>query len=261
MFHEPPKNFLYSAYKITTEHFDGIKLIQGIATGFILEIAKGVPWIVTNRHVVDLDYKKKLPEYKEFKLHNLFITGRNPDDTEYTFQLHKDAEYFYHQDYENDVVLIKAHCYDKEGQNFHWHFGMKHLANKDTFNEILPFDLICYAGFPITHDKLSNRPIIRSGNIASDPHFDYSWENEYRGQCVAYEGFSSEGTSGSPVFAPPRGSAGIPNSRHGFLIGINAGHVRAPHGHSGVSYFYKSTVIHEIIEEYQLEKVIGNTRP
>ncbi len=96
------------------------------------------------------------------------------------------------------------------------------------------------------------RPIMRTGTIASDPKFDYSWDKSSHGNCIAYEGFSSEGASGSPIFAPPRGMTGIPNSRHGYLIGINAGHIPEQYGHSGISYFYKSTVILEIIEKYKL---------
>ncbi len=76
-------------------------------------------------------------------------------------------------------------------------------------------------------------------------------ENSH-GNCVAYEGFSTEGASGSPIFAPPRGMENIPNSRHGYLIGINAGHIPENYGHSGISYFYKSTIIIDIIEKYKL---------
>lgn len=254
MFHEPPKEFLYSAYKIDVEHSDGSKTIQGSATGFILEIAKGTPWIITNRHVIDLDYKKSTNKYKDFKLSSLLITGRKADDTEYTFKLHEDAKFYFHDDIENDIVLIRALVYLKEGHSLHWHFGMEHLADDNIFKQIQPFDLICYAGFPKTHDKFNNRPILRSGNIASDPNYSYSWDTNYQGQCVAYEGFSSQGASGSPIFAPPRGMSNIPNSRHGYLIGVNAGHIPDEYGHSGISFFYKSTVIKEIIERHNLNE-------
>jgi len=129
---------------------------------------------------------------------------------------------------------------------------MEHLANESIFKMIEPFDLICYSGFPPQHDKLGDRPIIRSGHIASDPQFNYSWDDVPHGQCVAYEGFSYEGSSGSPIFAPPRGMNHIPNSRNGYLIGINAGHIPNNNGHSGISYFYKSSVILEIIEANDL---------
>ena len=231
MFHELPKQFLYSSYKIDIEYSDGSKIINGIATGFIIEIGEAVPWIVTNRHVIDIDYKKSTAKFKDFKLSKFTITGRKADDTEYSFQLHENAAFYFHDDYENDIVLIRAHVYLIEGQSFHWHFGIKHLADETIFKEIEPLDLICYTGFPNTHDKFGNRPILRSGNIASDPQFNYSWNNQYQGQCVAYEGFSSEGASGSPIFALPRGLYGIPNSRHGYLIGVNAGHIPEQFGH------------------------------
>jgi len=245
------KNF-YIHHKIYVEHTDGNKTFSGTATGFILEIAPKAAWIITNRHVVDIDYKKPTAKYKDFKLSKFIITGRTKDDVEYSYQLHENAEFFYHENYENDIAVIRAHVYLVEGQNFHWHFGLEHLATKEIYNQIDPLDLICYSGFPNTHDKLANRPILRSGNIASDPKYDYSWDNTYQGQCVAYEGFSSEGASGSPIFAPPRGMRNIPNSRHGFLIGVNAGHIPEGNGHSGISYFYKSTVIYEIIELHDL---------
>lgn len=253
MFHEPPKQFLYAAYKVEAEYSDkiGTKKLC-VATAFILEVGKGIPWIITNRHVIDLDYKKSTAKYKDFELSGLNITGRRPDDTTYTIRLHKDIKIYFHEDIENDVVLIEAKVHSDETESFHWHFGMEHLADTKVFETINPFDLICYSGFPDQYDKLGSRPIIRSGRIASDPQYNYSWNSKPQGQCVAYEGFSSEGASGSPIFAPPRGMRGIPNSRHGYLIGVNAGHISHTTGHSGISYFYKSTVILEIIEKYSL---------
>jgi hypothetical protein len=253
MFHEPPKEFLYSAYKVEATHSDSIGTNKsGVATAFVLEIAKGDPWIVTNRHVVDLNYRQPTLKYKDFKLSKLQITGRRADDTVYTLQLHEDARIFFHEDEENDVVVIEARVYLENGKSLHWHFGMEHLATAEIYKTINPFDLICYSGFPHQHDKLGDRPIIRSGHIASDPQYSYSWDSSHHGQCVAYEGFSSEGSSGSPVFSPPRGMQHIPNSRHGFLIGVNAGHVPNATGHSVISYFYKTTTILEIIEKNSL---------
>jgi len=259
MFHLPIKEFFYSSYRIHTEFSDETKTLKGAGTGFVLEIAPGVAWIITNRHVIDIDYRRKDAKYKNFKLSQFIITGRDPNDQEYSFYLHEDAEIFYHEDYENDVAIIRAHVYLVPGQRIHWHFTLSHLATKEIYQTILPFDWICYSGFPPTHDKLANRPIVRSGHIASDPRFDYSWDSDNRGQCVAYEGFSYEGSSGSPIFVPPRGIQGLPDTRHGYLIGINAGHIPVEHGvHSGISYFYKSTVILEIIEKNNLKEKLNN---
>ncbi len=262
MFHELPEQFLYSSYFIDTQfaHPDGTTK-AGSATAFVLEVAPKTPWIVTNRHVIDIDYRQRTPKYKDFRLAHFSITGRRSDDSVYTFDLHSNAKCYFHNDRENDVVLIQPYiCLDTaEGalNSFHWHYGLEFLADEKVFSEsIRPFDLICYTGFPDQHDKLGNRPILRSGHIASDPKYDYSWDQLPHGRCVAYEGFSSSGASGSPILAPPRGMHGIPNSRHGFLIGVNAGHVPTqPQGHSGISYFYKSTIILDIIEQNGLDKM------
>jgi hypothetical protein len=254
MFHEPAENFLYTAYKIELEYHDDLgNLKSGIATAFILDIGSYAPFIVTNRHVIDFNYRSKTSGDNNYILHKFLMTGRRPDDTIYTFQLDDKPTYYLHDDDENDVVLIEARGKLNGGETLHWHFGIQHLADAEILKTVKPFDLICYAGFPDQYDKFGDRPIIRSGHIASDPQYNYSWSKESYGQCVAYEGFSSAGASGSPIFAPPRGMEHIPNSRHGYLIGVNAGHIDDSYkSHSGISYFYKSTVILEIIEKYKL---------
>lgn len=258
MFHEPDKNFLYSSYMVETEHRDTRGTIKtGRASAFLLEVGKGMPWLVTNRHVLDLDYRQRIAKYKDFSLTQLRVTGRRADDSTYTFRFHPEARTYVHSDPQNDVILIEGRVYLDGPDSWHWHFGLEHLADYETYKSMRPFDLICYTGFPDQYDKLGDRPILRSGHIASDPAFNYSWDREPRGQCVAYEGFSFPGSSGGPVFAPPRGLQGIPDSRHGYLVGVNALHIEAgPAGHSGISCFYKSTVILEIIDAHDLRNVM-----
>jgi hypothetical protein len=101
---------------------------------------------------------------------------------------------------------------------------------------------------------MSERPILRTGTLASDPRYDYSWTNAFKGQCLAYEAFSFGGSSGSPVFAlqkGPKPGAGIsfPGFRDLMMIGINAGHLPTENsGHSGISYLYKSSAIVDLID-------------
>lgn len=61
MFHEPPDNFLYSAYRINVQHADDIgNTCSGDATGFIIEVSPGIGWLVTNRHVMQhIDQARK----------------------------------------------------------------------------------------------------------------------------------------------------------------------------------------------------------
>lgn len=257
MFHEPPSQFLYSAYLVETEHRDEQGTVKvGRASAFLLEVGTGMSWVVTNRHVLDLDYRQASAKYKDFSLSNLQVTGRRADDSTYTFRIHPAARRCFHSDPENDVVLIESRVYLDGPDRWHWHYGLDHLADATIFKSMQPFDLVCYTGFPDQHDKLGNRPILRSGHIASDPQYNYSWDTSSHGQCVAYEGFSFPGSSGGPVFAPPRGMAKIPDSRHGYLVGVNACHIHAgAAGHSGISCFYKSTVILEIIDQHDLRSI------
>jgi hypothetical protein len=259
MFHEPPQQFLYSSYRVETTHVDPQGTTKtGCATGFVVEGKTGRGWVVANRHVVDLNFRQTTAKYKTFALQLLRLTGRRANDSCYTFLLHPDAKQFFHRDVENDVVLIEPRVVwdgvPEDQRSLHWHFGYGHLADGAVLGTSLqPFDLVCYSGFPDQHDKLGNRPILRSGHIASDPQYNYSWDKAQHGSCIAFEGFSFAGSSGSPVFAPARGALGTPNSRNGYLVGVNAGHLpNHPSGHSGISYFYKSTVILEIMSEHDL---------
>ena len=113
---------------------------------------------------------------------------------------------------------------------------------------------MAFPGYPPWYDRLSSRPILRTGTISSDPRFDYSHSGSYDGECIAYEAFSFGGSSGSPVFTlqkGPRPGEGIsfPGFRDVMMIGINAGHLKGDHDtHSGISYLYKSSAILDIID-------------
>jgi hypothetical protein len=254
MFGHPTKEFIYSAYRVETLHHDNVGTKKlGTASAFLLGASTGQLWVVTNRHVLDLNYRETTGKYKEFSLAELRVSGRRADDSTYTLKLHRDSAQYVHSDPENDIVLVEARVDPAANDPWHWCFGIEQLADALIFRSIQPLDLICYTSFPEQHDKLGGRPILRSGRIASDPQFNYSWDKKARGQCVAYEGFSSPGSSGAPVYAPPRGMTGIPNSRHGYLVGVNSLHFNASlAGHSGISCFYKSTVIIEILEQHGL---------
>lgn len=95
MYHQPPANFLYSAYLIRTKfiHPDGTSK-EGLGTGFVLSIKDDFPVIVTNRHVIDIDYRQPSAKYKDFSIQELSITGRRADDTTYTFRLYPTARFF-----------------------------------------------------------------------------------------------------------------------------------------------------------------------
>jgi hypothetical protein len=255
MYAPPPRHLLYLAYKLEVEFTDNSGTIKtGSGTAFILA-AGDRPILVTNRHVVDLDYNAPDSRYKNFRLEKLTLHGRSADDSRYSVNLDTSQAFFFHPAKENDVAcLVDFHAIQLPNKNFRifHHNGIEGLATAEEFaTTIWPGDQVYFAGYPAIHDKLDQRPILRAGIIASDPKYNYSVSGKFEGERVAYEAMSTPGASGSPVYAPARGINGIHDCvRRDVIVGINAGHIGAEFGaHSGMSYFIKSTVILEILTE------------
>ncbi len=99
-----------------------------------------------------------------------------------------------------------------------YHLALEDLADDVYVKQLTPFDVVAFAGFPDEHDKLSERPLVRGGRIASDPRFEFSLQGKAAGHCIAYEAFSHGGASGSPVYAPAKGWVGKEGSRNGRLV-------------------------------------------
>lgn len=256
MFSNPSPQFLYSAYKVVTHFTDDQgtqKSIQG--TAFVIAIGSGDLVIVTNRHVIDLDYKEHTAKYKNFKLSSVVMTGRRDDDSLYRFSVDPASKVLHSQNALDDVaVFVRPNCQAIENMadmKLFYHFGLEDLADEQFLNlDLAPFDVVAFAGFPEEHDRLAERPLIRGGRISSDPKFNFSLQGKAAGRCIAYEAFSHGGASGSPVYALAKGFKGIAGARNGRLVGINAGHLNREMGqHTGLSYFYRSTVILEILKD------------
>ena len=133
------------------------------------------------------------------------------------------------------------------------------LADSENFEKDLSIcDSIAFIGFPTVYDHKNNMPILRSGVISSDPRLDYSFNGKDNGHVLAYEAFSTSGSSGSPVFAIQKGikvGNGL-EAPDGFyrpvmLIGINAGCFwYGPNKvHQHLSYMFKSDQIIKLIDK------------
>ena len=254
MFAPPPRQLLYLAYKLEVSFSDdagGTKSVTG--TAFLLASGE-LPILVTNRHVVDLDYNAPDMRYKNYRLSKLVVHGRSAEDRRYALELDPSHSFAYPSARENDVAClidIRARG-PAPSQNFmmYHHARVEDLATQSDFQDLIwPGDQVYFSGYPSVHDKLDQRPILRAGVIASDPKFNYSRSGKYEGDRVAYEAMSTPGASGSPVYAPARGIGGIHSYlRKDMIVGINAGHLNETSGiHSGMSYFIKATAIREVL--------------
>ena len=259
MLHGINNTFLYSAKKIIAKWSNGSTTVELRGTGFFID--KGGDLIfVTNRHVVEPGYSDA--QYKDFKIVDIKfeslasdINGGTPQKLAVASIVNYDAFVFHSNPY-NDVACLKnVQVKDSISVSFTIPYSL--LATDEWITQNLSVcDSIAYPGFPEWFDRQNNTPIFRMGTIASDPRLNYSYSPcEPIASRIAYEGFSTGGASGSPVFAIQRGfpvgggiSAPEDFYREVKLIGINAGHFKDQDGHSGISYLYKSSVIHDIID-------------
>ena len=268
MDHGLNNDFLCAACKIEAHFEDDLKTSKGISgTAFFVKNAKGEICLLTNRHVVDLDYKQKTAKYKNFKLTRVVvynkeknkITGLPTEENKLIIVNHKD---FIYSNIENDVACLRniqvIEASGKRPLAINYWIAYDFIANKVRLEEKLTIcDFVAFPGYPDWYDRKNNLPILRTGTIASDPRFDYSYDGNDNGKVIAYEAFSFGGSSGSPVFAIEKGiivGDGLSGGGHRevMLIGINAGHLPIDgvvNSHSGISYFYKSTTILELIDK------------
>ena len=264
MYHGLDNRFLYSAYQLHCIHAnDAGQLIECSGTGFWLQNNDASPILVTNRHVVDLEYADC--KYAGFRLQKLVVSGKAIDKSSGRPDIPVSLEAVqlkanFSDSPENDVACLEILRYfTTDGfpkPTISYPIPRKFLATREDFeSEFSVCDFVAFPGFPEWHDKRELRPILRTGTISSDPRYDYSSSSNYEGELIAYEAFSFGGSSGSPVFAVQKGpkpGVGIdfPGFRELKLIGINGGHLyisEENQGHSGISYMYKSSAILDIL--------------
>lgn len=264
MLHGLGKDFLYSAYRLQPIFADSIGNTRAVSgTGFFVKNKRDELCLVTNRHVLDPTfpcYPASWPP--NLTLHSIRVAGKaNSAAGKPDVEIDHVITGNFRCSTENDVAVgVNVSFVSGTGPLVIDYFiPYSLIATKDEYDtSISACDLVAFPGYPEWHDLLSRRPIFRSGTIASDPRYDYSFNGQAKGSCVAYEAFSFGGSSGSPVFAFQKGlplGAGL--TMQGYnkarLIGVNAGHFdtsteKAKGQHSGISYFYKSTAILELID-------------
>jgi hypothetical protein len=257
MLHGIRNQYLYSAVQITCEfqnQSQAKKTISG--TAFFIFVG-GILHLVTNRHVVDLRFKDE--KYRDFSPALVVLRGRFSGDILRGCEVPISAnQIIYSKNELNDFVCIPSpRVMTATGPAITIDHSIPEsmIATENDFqNDISVCDFVAFPGYPQWHDEVESRPIFRGGTIASDPRTNYSYR-KVMGDCIAYEAFSFDGSSGSPVFAMQKGikaGAGLslPDYRPARFIGINAGHLPSPSAsHSGISYFYKSSAILKTIED------------
>lgn len=261
-------DLLYTSVKIDVHVTNGISSddVQWYGTGFFVRNKDDKVCFVTNRHVLDPETTKEGKyEGLGFKHKKISFKFRVKDSktnlpgsvVEYDMI---EGQLSYAQNPLEDVAVFKdIRLATKDDKNVNVDYSVPYqlLASKEELEkDFCVADLVVFPGYPEWYDKKNFRPIMRTGALASDPRFPYEL-GEIGGRCFLYEAFSFGGSSGSPVFAMQKGfqSPSILCNffRRGCFVGINAGHLPVGESgiyksHSGLSYFFASTVIKELID-------------
>ena len=261
MIHGLSNAYLYMAKHVITIWETPEGTIQNTGTGFFVQKDDDL-FLITNRHVAELTYSH--PEYADAVLKECYCEGYESISKDFTpstytsIKIENCCDFVFHSNPNNDIACLKNPQYIiGTSGTITLPIPYSLLATKEQIDtQLMVCDTVAYPGFPNLYDKKNKTPIFRMGSIASDPRVGYAPNaTDPDADRIAYEGFSSSGASGSPVFAIQKGfktGKGI-SAPDGFyrpvlLVGINAGHYSNEEGHSGISWFYKSSAIIEIIE-------------
>ena len=266
--------FLYTAKKLVVRFSNGLENHDVTGTCFFINKNNDL-YLITNRHMVDYEYSTGV---NGFNIALAIVESFSEvDDQKRPFHSKKivimnHENFVFPNELTEDVAILKSPT-SINSIPIICPIPFELVADDLWINEKLSVcDSIAYPGFPEFHDVHNNAPIFRMGTISSDPRAMYSGEiGVPQSRKIAFEGFSSSGSSGSPVYACQKGfpiGSGLeapPNFyREVKLIGINSGHFNTlvnvednnyekinafSVGHSGISYFFKSTIIIELINK------------
>ena len=255
MYHPLPRKWLLATNKIEVGFHSATDTKLAHGSGFWVRKGSGEIVFVTNRHVVDIEYSDPKYSGQGYKLTAIKIL---------TF---KGAERFGHLITRADLVwpsnprvdlaiLRNAKVFAAEGSITP--VSVDVIGDGDFLrNELAWGDHVSFASFQPWRDTKSERPILRTGIVSSDPLYSYEFERVGRKDILLLEAFSFAGSSGSPVFANAKGIQVKPplsggNFRPGRIIGINIGHmwsVTKGSGeelfkvHAGLSYCHRSDLL------------------
>ena len=286
MIHGINNNYLYavSHAHVSFTNASGEE-VESSGTGFFVVKDRQL-YFITNRHVIDV--ARQDAKYAGYVLDSIRFDVRKYDEKSKTVVANTYEVGLYRlllPDNDLDDIACLSHIkLMGENVNVENAFPFELLADSECLEKQMSVcDSVAIIGFPVVYDRLNDLPILRAGVISSDPRLDYSYNENFMGHVMAYEAFSTDGASGSPVIALQKGflvGEGL-SAPEGFyrpvkIIGVNAGCIigfeqenkqdeeqkdekegeqKQEKGvHQHMSYMYKSDAIIKLITEAEREK-------
>ena len=255
MYHPIPRNWLLATNKIEVEfnNANDTKRVHG--SGFWIRRPTGLVF-ATNRHIVDIEYSDTKYRGCGYWLSSIQILTFNANGGKGR-QVGKCAQIFTHEDPDVDIALLEVSAVENPSRISVEPANMEVIADLDfQINQLEWGALVSFTSFQPWRDTESERPILRTGILSSDPTYPFVSEKANRRDIHLLEAFSFAGSSGSPVIANARGiQVGVglsgSNFRPAKIIGIMTGHLPineseagAPYTtHTGLSFCHRSDLL------------------
>ncbi len=275
MYHPIPTQWLEATNRVDVQFDNGAETKSYSGSGFWVANQAGYCLFVTNRHVVDMAYRdeKYLPQ--GYRLSRLTVSSHSavPRSRGVVVDLECDIDLRVHASYGVDIAILIPGAQELPDAATPISLpASRHLFADQSFFETLPWGAqVSFASFQAWRDRTTEKPILRTGIVSSDPSDDYSSDIVDRKSALLLEAFSFSGSSGSPVFANAFGLqiddsmfAGGPGFRSARVIGVMCGHIQnredttiASSMHVGLSYCHKSTILIEMLSQLDSLEQLG----
>lgn len=190
------EEWMFSTVRINTTDALGEEWVgTGFIFGYPVSEKTSIPFLVTNRHVIENQMSKELH----------FITEKdgNPDlNNTITLPVKGlESHWHFHPDSKVDVAImpfgrIIQHAKNEGTSIFYKMVSGRIIPTEADCEEFDAVEEILFIGYPSgLYDQKNNTPIIRRGSTATHPNLDYDGEPTYLIDATVFGG-----SSGSPVF-------------------------------------------------------------
>lgn len=256
MYHPIPRDWLLATNKIeVTFRNKAQDRKSGHGSGFWI-CHGGQIVFVTNRHVIDIEYKDEKYRGLGYELSSVgILTFKTSGECGRQFVVH--GKIHTHQDPRIDIALLRpSQVINSDGIPV-TSVGVDIIADSSFLETELEWGAqISFSSFQPWRDTQTERPLLRTGILASDPAHPFVSTKTKRTHVHLVEAFSFAGSSGSPVFANAKGiqvGEGLTGGdfRPARIIGVMVGHlpneedmVDVPyHTHTGLSFCHRSDLL------------------
>jgi hypothetical protein len=254
--------YAISLLNITFADYLGNKSDPITCTGFWVEINKR-KILITNKHNIFPALKDKKYADKKIIEFKILLRDKNGFGLETAFvELNlQSIKGFVHLS--ADVALIDSPIFNNSNNFTHASIHSSDLADSEFLtNNITMFDTVGFIGYPQKwYDSVKKLPIGRIAHIANVASMPFENDGIKTGDVTSVAGLSFGGSSGSPVILFPKGIPGYETNNfknvQPKIIGIMSGHFWDAKEHSGLSYFTRTTSVHDLIKGEKAELIIN----